>query len=85
MKAVIVDMPRTQDPAVLAPAARLIPDDWVDALTIGGPPARVAAEVTRLISRGITHFMLLPVAAAGEDPTVTVRRFATEVMPLVGA
>jgi 5,10-methylenetetrahydromethanopterin reductase len=83
IKAAIADMPRTQDRAILAPAARLIPDEWVDALTIGGPPERVAEEVNRLASRGITHFMLLPVAAAGDDVTTTVRRFAREVVPRI--
>jgi 5,10-methylenetetrahydromethanopterin reductase len=85
MKAVITDLPRTQDRAILAPAARLIPDEWVDALTIGGPPDRVAQEVCRLRSRGISHLMLLPVAAEGGDVITVVRRFATEVIPLLSA
>jgi 5,10-methylenetetrahydromethanopterin reductase len=73
----------THDPAPLRALAPEIPDEFVDACTLTGPPAVVAGEVVRLARAGITEVMIYPLAVAGGGPETTVERFQREVMPLV--
>jgi 5,10-methylenetetrahydromethanopterin reductase len=75
-------LPYTHDPAPLRALAAEIPDDFVDACTLTGPPAVVAAEVVRLARAGIAQVMIYPLAVDG-GPETTVERFQREVMPLV--
>ncbi|HEY7493218.1 MAG TPA: LLM class flavin-dependent oxidoreductase [Candidatus Tectomicrobia bacterium] len=72
----------THDAALLAPAAALVPDDFVDALTLAGTVEDVAAQVVRLVRQGVTHVMVYPIAPDG-DVERLLRSFAQEVMPLV--
>jgi 5,10-methylenetetrahydromethanopterin reductase len=74
----------THDPRPLAALAPEIPGEFIDALTLAGPPAEVARGVIRLARGGATQFMLYPMAADGRPETV-IERFQTEVMPLVRA
>ncbi len=72
----------TYDPEKLAPVAQLIPDEYVDALTLAGNVEQVAQGVLRLIRCGITHVEVFPIALDG-NVEWTVSQFANAVMPMV--
>ncbi|MBI2218973.1 MAG: LLM class flavin-dependent oxidoreductase [Candidatus Rokubacteria bacterium] len=72
----------THDPAPLATLAKDVPDDFVDAVTLAGPPAVIADGVVRLARGGITQLMLHPMALDGGVERV-IERFQAEVMPRV--
>jgi 5,10-methylenetetrahydromethanopterin reductase len=74
----------THDPAPLRELAPLVPDAFVDAVTLCGPPAAVAKGVTRLARAGIGRLMVFPLAVNG-DIVTTIERFQTDVMPSVRA
>jgi 5,10-methylenetetrahydromethanopterin reductase len=74
----------THDPARLAPAAALVTDDLVDALTLAGTVEEVATRVVRMVQRGVKHVMIYPVAPAGDVESI-VTSFARQVMPRVHA
>jgi 5,10-methylenetetrahydromethanopterin reductase len=63
-----------------AQVAPLVPDAFVDALTLAGPVEVVATGLARMVRRGITQFVLYPTAPDGRIDTV-IERFATEVLP----
>ncbi|PYM42254.1 MAG: hypothetical protein DME12_08310 [Candidatus Rokuibacteriota bacterium] len=75
-------LPYTHDPAPLKAVAPDVPDDFVDAVTLAGPPEDVARGVVRLAREGIRRLMVFPLAVDGRIET-TVERFAREVMPRV--
>ena len=75
-------LPYTHDPAPLKAVAPEVPDDFVDAVTLAGPPEDVARGVVRLAREGIRRLMVFPLAVDGRIET-TVERFAREVMPRV--
>jgi hypothetical protein len=70
----------THDPSVLAGIAPLIPDEWVDALTLAGDAEYVRSELERIVARGINHIMLYPVPVGG-GPVDVARSFARDVLP----
>ena len=72
------------DPRPFQAAAADVPDAFVDAVTLAGPPDEVAAGVVRLARRGMTQLMLYPLSTDGRIET-TVERFQREVMPRVRA
>jgi 5,10-methylenetetrahydromethanopterin reductase len=72
------------DPRPFHAAAAEVPESFVDAVTLAGPPEEVAAGVGRLARQGITQFMLYPMAADGRIEVV-IERFQSEVMPRVRA
>jgi 5,10-methylenetetrahydromethanopterin reductase len=72
------------DPRPFQAAAADVPEAFVDALTLAGPPEEVAAGVVRLARRGMTQLMLYPLSTDGRIET-TVERFQREVMPRVRA
>ena len=72
------------DPARFTAAAAHVPEEFVDAVTLAGPPDEVAAGVIRLARAGAAQFMLYPMAPDGRFET-TIERFQLEVMPLVRA
>jgi len=72
----------THDAAPLRALAPEIPDEFVDACTLTGPPALVASEVVRLARSGISQVMFYPLAVEG-GPETTMERFQRKVMPLV--
>jgi 5,10-methylenetetrahydromethanopterin reductase len=74
----------THDPGPLREAASDVPEEFVDAVTLAGPPGEVAAGVIRLARSGITQFMLYPLAIDGQVEA-TIERFQCEVMPAVRA
>src|SRR5439155_1218385 len=55
----------THDVALLRALAPEIPDEFVDACTLTGPPAVVASEVVRLARSGISQVMIYPLAVEG--------------------
>lgn len=72
------------DPRPFQAAAALVPDAFVDAVTLAGPPDEVAAGVARLARQGVTQFMLYPMSPDGRIELV-IERFQSEVMPRVRA
>ena len=52
----------THDPERLAPAATLVPDAFVDAVTLAGTVEEVAGRVLQLQQLGITHVLINPLA-----------------------
>jgi 5,10-methylenetetrahydromethanopterin reductase len=75
-------LPYTHDPTPLRTLAAEIPDAFVEALALAGPPAEVAAGVTRLARGGITQLIVAPVAPDGRIEA-TIERFQAAVMPCV--
>jgi 5,10-methylenetetrahydromethanopterin reductase len=75
-------LPYTHDPAPLRALAAEIPEEFVDALTLAGPPAEVAEGVTRLARGGITQVIVAPLALDG-CIEATIERFQTEVISRV--
>ncbi len=78
----VLALPYTHDPAPLKAVAPEVPDEFVDAVTLAGPPADVADGVVRLARAGITQLMVFPLAVDGRIET-TIDRLAQEVMPRV--
>jgi 5,10-methylenetetrahydromethanopterin reductase len=74
----------THAPGALREAASDVPEEFVDAVTLAGPPDEVAAGVIRLARSGITQFLLYPLALDGRVET-TIERFQREVMPAARA
>jgi 5,10-methylenetetrahydromethanopterin reductase len=72
----------THDPSRLAPAAALVPDAFVDAVTLAGTVEEVAARVGYLQQLGVTHVLINPIAP-DDDVEPIIRAFAHEVMPRV--
>ncbi len=77
-------LPYTHDAAPLRAVAPEVPDAFVDAVTLTGPPDAIAPEVIRLARSGITEVMVYPLAVDGRIET-TIERFQAEVMPRVRA
>jgi 5,10-methylenetetrahydromethanopterin reductase len=82
LRAKVLALPYTHDPAPLRAIAPEVPDAFVDAVTLTGPPDDVARDVVRLARGGITRLMIYPLAVDGRVET-TIERFAREVMPRV--
>jgi alkanesulfonate monooxygenase SsuD/methylene tetrahydromethanopterin reductase-like flavin-dependent oxidoreductase (luciferase family) len=61
-----------------------VPESFVDAVTLAGPPDEVAAGVVRLAREGVTQLMLYPLSPDGRIEVV-IERFQGEVMPRVRA
>ncbi len=80
----VLALPYTHDPAPLRAVAAEVPDAFVDAVTLTGPPDAIAREVVRLARSGIAEVMVYPVAMDGRIET-TIERFQGEVMPRVRA
>lgn len=72
------------DPRPYLAAAADVPESFVDAVTLAGPPDEVAAGVVRLARLGATQLMMYPVAPEGRIEQ-TIERFQAEVMPRVRA
>lgn len=82
LREAVASLGYTHDLRVLEPLSAMIPDEFVDALTLAGTVDEVAAKVVRMITRGVTHVAIYPMAA-DDDVANTVVRFAREVMPIV--
>jgi 5,10-methylenetetrahydromethanopterin reductase len=82
LRDLIAAMGYTHDPVRLAPAAALVPDDFVDAITLAGTVEDVAGHVGRLVQQGVTHIMVYPIAPDGDVERI-LHSFAQEVMPRV--
>lgn len=80
----VASLPYTHDPAPLQALAKEVPDEFVDAVCLAGPPEVVADGVIRVARGGATQFIVYPIAASGRIDTV-IERFQTEVMPRVRA
>jgi 5,10-methylenetetrahydromethanopterin reductase len=82
LREAVLRLSYTHDPTPLAKLAPLVPDVFVDAVTLCGPPAVIAAGVTRLARSGIGQLMVYPVAWDARIAD-TIERFQTDVMPQV--
>ena len=80
----LMAVPYTHEPGPLAALASEVPDAFVDAVTLAGPPEVVADGVIALARGGITQFTIYPTAAAGPTERV-IERFQADVMPRVRA
>jgi 5,10-methylenetetrahydromethanopterin reductase len=80
----VMELPYTHDPEPLRAVAPEVPDAFVDAVTLTGPPDAIAPEVIRLARSGVTEVMVYPLAVDGRIET-TIERFQAEVMPRVRA
>jgi 5,10-methylenetetrahydromethanopterin reductase len=78
----VARLPYTHDTAPLMKVAPLVPDAFVDAVALCGPPADVALGIVRLARNGIGRLMIYPMATDGNVAS-TIERFQTEVMPAV--
>jgi 5,10-methylenetetrahydromethanopterin reductase len=78
----VLALPYTHEAAPLQALAPEVPDAFVDACTLTGPPDVIAPEVVRLARSGITEVMVYPLAVGGHLET-TIERFQAEVMPRV--
>ena len=78
----VLALPYTHDPAPLRAVAPLVPDAFVDACTLTGPPEVIASELVRLSRSGIAEVVIYPLAVDGRVET-TIERFQAEVMPPV--
>jgi len=78
----VLALPYTHDPTPLRALAPEVPDEFVDAVTLTGPPDAIAPEVVRLARSGIAEIMVYPLALDGRIET-TIERFQKEVMPRV--
>lgn len=78
----VLALPYTHDPAPLRAVAPLVPDDFVDACTLTGPPDVIATELVRLAGSGIAEVVIYPFAVDGRVET-TIERFQAEAMPRV--
>jgi 5,10-methylenetetrahydromethanopterin reductase len=82
LRAHVLSLPYTHDVAPLLKVAPLVPDAFVDAVTLAGSAAEVAEGVARLARGGIGQLMVYPVAFQGSI-VGTIERFQSEVMPAV--
>jgi 5,10-methylenetetrahydromethanopterin reductase len=82
LRAGVLGLGYTHDPAPLQALASEVPDAFVDAVTLTGPPDVIAPEVARMARSGIGELMVYPLGVAGRVER-TIERFQTEVMPRV--
>jgi 5,10-methylenetetrahydromethanopterin reductase len=78
----VLRLPYTHDLAPLVKLAPLVPDAFVDAVALAGPPALVAEGVVRLARSRMGQLMIYPLGPDGAS-AATIERFQTEVMPQV--
>src|SRR5262245_55350361 len=78
----VLALPYTHDPAPLRALAPEVPDEFVDAVTLAGPPDAIIPQVVHLAKSGIAEIMVYPLAVDGRIET-TIERFQREVMPRV--
>jgi len=82
LREAVLNLAYTHDPAPLLKLAPMVPDAFVDAVTLCGPPGVVAAGVARLARGGIGQLMVYPLGLEG-NIAATIERVQTEVMPQV--
>jgi 5,10-methylenetetrahydromethanopterin reductase len=80
----VLQLPYSHDPEPLRRIAPLVPDEFVDAVTLAGTPDEVAAGVVRLVRAGIAQLLVYPMSVGGRFEE-TIERFQTDVMPRVRA
>ncbi len=78
----VLALPYTHDPAPLRAVAPHVPDAFVDACTLTGPPDVIACELARLARGGIGEVVIYPLSVDGRIET-TIERFQSDVMPRV--
>jgi 5,10-methylenetetrahydromethanopterin reductase len=84
LREAVMGLAYTHDPAPLRALAPLVPDEFVDAVTLSGRPDDIVPAVVRLVRGGITQVMVYPLDVDGAQAT-TVERVQREVMPRVRA
>jgi 5,10-methylenetetrahydromethanopterin reductase len=78
----VMALPYTHDPAPLRALAPEVPDAFVDACTLTGPPDVIASEIVRLGRSGISQVVIYPIDVDGGIEK-QIERFQAEVMPAV--
>ena len=61
----------------------LVPDHFVDALSLAGTTDEVIAQATTLCQAGVNRFVVHPIAAPGQTVADTIRHFGEAVIPAV--
>jgi alkanesulfonate monooxygenase SsuD/methylene tetrahydromethanopterin reductase-like flavin-dependent oxidoreductase (luciferase family) len=69
--------------ALLGAVEHVAPDDRVDRYAVAGAPADCAQAVDALIEAGATSVVLVPRVGTGPEQDAQVRRFVTDVVPLL--
>ncbi|MEJ2558634.1 MAG: LLM class flavin-dependent oxidoreductase [Anaerolineae bacterium] len=82
LRQAVTSLGYTHDPEILAPVAAMIPDEFVDAITLAGTVDQVSTQVIRMIRLGVTHVMIYPMTPDGNVEDV-ITDFAQKVMPAV--
>jgi alkanesulfonate monooxygenase SsuD/methylene tetrahydromethanopterin reductase-like flavin-dependent oxidoreductase (luciferase family) len=62
-----------------------VPDAFVDHLGLAGTPAQCAAQIERIVARGIRHVVLAPLPVDELHVESVIEPFAREVIPRVRA
>jgi 5,10-methylenetetrahydromethanopterin reductase len=78
----VLALPYTHDPAPLRAVAPHVPDAFVDACTLTGPPEVIASDLVRLARSGVDEVVIYPLSVDGRVET-TIERFQRDVMPRV--
>jgi alkanesulfonate monooxygenase SsuD/methylene tetrahydromethanopterin reductase-like flavin-dependent oxidoreductase (luciferase family) len=63
--------------------ADLVPDEFVDPFCLGGTVDEVAERVSEIMSLGINHVTIFPIAPQNGDIIDTIRAFANEATPMI--
>ena len=82
LRAEVLGLPYTHDAIPLMTVAPLVPDAFVDAVTLTGPPAHVAKGVARLVRSGIGQLMVYPVASQGSIIATTISAHISMLRPV---
>lgn len=69
-------------PDVLDALAALVPPEFVDALTLAGTADHIAAQISGMVRRGVSHVAIAPFPL-DESVEDVISSFAREVMPRV--
>jgi 5,10-methylenetetrahydromethanopterin reductase len=72
LRAQVSGLGYTHDPAVLAPIAARIPDDYVDAFCIAATPHTLPERFGWLLARGVTQVIVNPIAARGDEVEMVI-------------
>jgi 5,10-methylenetetrahydromethanopterin reductase len=66
----------TRDPAILGPAAVLVPDEWVPQFALAGTPDDVAGQLQTLVEAGVDKVIAFPLPVESQTVDSAARAFA---------
>ncbi|MCL4458435.1 MAG: LLM class flavin-dependent oxidoreductase [Chloroflexi bacterium] len=79
----IAEIGYSHDPALVSAVADLVPDEFVDHLSLAGNAVEVAEKVNEMLCLGVDQITIYPMPAVEDDLEETIRSFAEEVRPRV--